>query len=81
MIINITNLKKVSLFFFLLVFFIPVFGQENKDYYHLVDSAEFYIDTSSEKALAFLDSIPEPLEKNIKGRLADYYSIKVFRGQ
>ena len=76
MIINITYLKKVSLIFFLLVFYIPVFAQENKDYYHLVDSADYYINISSNKALAFLDSIPKPLEENIEGRLADYYTIK-----
>ena len=31
---------------------------------------------NSKKSLAFLDSIPNPVEKNIKGRLADYFSIK-----
>lgn len=45
-------------------------------YTRLVDSADFYIDDDSVKSLAFLDSIPKPIEKSISGRLADYYSIK-----
>jgi hypothetical protein len=53
-----------------------VFCQSNNAYSRFVDSADVYIDSSSEKALAFLDSIPNPIEKYIQGSLADYYSIK-----
>ncbi|MGC1206267.1 MAG: hypothetical protein WA839_15465 [Flavobacteriaceae bacterium] len=54
-----------------------LYGQKGKEanYARFVDSANFYIDDSSAKALSFLDSIPKPLEKTISGRLADYYYI------
>ncbi|MEW4925388.1 hypothetical protein [Algibacter sp. 2305UL17-15] len=46
------------------------------DYYRLLDSADAYIDTDSDKTLLFLDSIPKPIEDHIKGRLGEYYSAK-----
>ncbi len=52
------------------------YSQNDINYHRFVDSADVHIDISSKKAKVFLDSIPEPLEENIKGRLADYYTIK-----
>lgn len=52
------------------------FSQNTNSYTRFVDSAYVHIDESSEKALAFLDSIPKPIEQKIVGRLADYYAIK-----
>lgn len=51
------------------------FCQKNNEYSRFVDSADIYIDISTNKAISFLDSIPKPIEENLKGRLADYYSI------
>ncbi|WP_372755326.1 helix-turn-helix transcriptional regulator [Mariniflexile sp.] len=48
----------------------------SKNYFRLVDSANVYVNETSAKAQAFLDSIPEPIEDKIKGRLADYYFLK-----
>ncbi|SHI56070.1 hypothetical protein SAMN05216261_1069 [Algibacter luteus] len=52
------------------------FSQSKNQYHHLVDSADAYIDDNSHKALTFLNAIPDPIEDNIKGRVADYYIIK-----
>lgn len=52
------------------------FSQNKSQYTRFVDSADAHIDTSSKKAQLFLDSIPNPIEENIEGSLADYYSIK-----
>ena len=71
---NIFSLKIFCVFIHL--FNSVAFGQTNENYYRFVDSADIYIDFNTLKAVAFLDSIPKPLEKNIKGRLAEYYSIK-----
>ena len=46
------------------------------NYIRFVDSANAYIDTSSRKSEIFLDSIPEPVDKYISGRLTDYYNIR-----
>ncbi|WP_298537139.1 hypothetical protein [uncultured Algibacter sp.] len=54
-------------------FCVSIFGQ---DFTRFVDSADANIDYSSKKALKFLDSVPSPLEKSIKGRIADYYALK-----
>lgn len=70
------SIKALYLSLFFSIFYLVSFSQENKDYYRFVDSADVYIDVSAKKSLAFLDSIPNPVEKNIKGRLADYFSIK-----
>ncbi|WP_299549752.1 hypothetical protein [Seonamhaeicola sp.] len=45
-------------------------------YTRLVDSAYNHIDKNSIKASQFLDSIPQPVEKYIEGRLSDYYALK-----
>ncbi|MBP0905757.1 hypothetical protein ACFSKN_15745 [Mariniflexile gromovii] len=48
----------------------------NGNYIRFIDSADNYIDDYPDKAHIFLDSIPKPTERTIKGRLADYYAIK-----
>jgi DNA-binding CsgD family transcriptional regulator len=58
------------------IYGLTAFGQVDNDYFQFVDSADVHIDADSKKALSFLDAIPEPIEKNIPGRVADYYSIK-----
>lgn len=73
---NHSNLKIIWCCFSLAVCYLSGFSQNKEDYRYLVDSADFYIDTDSKKALSFLDSIPNPIEQNIKGKLADYYAIK-----
>ncbi|MFI1743124.1 helix-turn-helix transcriptional regulator [Thalassobellus sediminis] len=73
---NIYSLKILFSSFFGIILCFFSFSQNDKNFHRFVDSADVHIDTSSKKALAFLDSIPNPLEENIKGRLADYYSIK-----
>ncbi|MGC1204059.1 MAG: hypothetical protein WA839_04120 [Flavobacteriaceae bacterium] len=71
-------LKSKIFYLCVLLFFakISCFSQNNDAYSRFVDSANVYIDSSSEKAKLFLDSIPNPINKNIQGSLADYYSIK-----
>lgn len=56
-----------------ILFFNTICGQT--DYTKFVDSADAYIDSSSEKALLYLDSIPKPLEDYIEGRISEYYTI------
>ncbi|CAH8282044.1 hypothetical protein EV196_11025 [Mariniflexile fucanivorans] len=70
--------NKIALFLCFFVFCVSSYCQNGKhdQYIRFVDSAKIYINEFSKKAEAFLDSIPEPIEDNIKGRLADYYSIK-----
>ncbi|MFV9550723.1 helix-turn-helix transcriptional regulator [Algibacter sp. PT7-4] len=58
------------------VFCLPLFGQSTEEYYKLLDSADFYIDTNTEKAQAFLNAIPKPIEQSISGRLATYYGLQ-----
>ncbi|PWH82687.1 hypothetical protein DIS18_10650 [Algibacter marinivivus] len=53
-----------------------VSGQTENQYFRLVDSADIHIDTSSEKALSFLEAIPKPIEDFIPGRVAEYYALK-----
>ncbi|GAA4883324.1 hypothetical protein GCM10023311_01810 [Flaviramulus aquimarinus] len=77
MLINNFSLKTVCIYTYFFAFCLLGFSQKNGDYYRFIDSADFYIDTSSDKALAFLDSIPIPLEDYVSGRLAEYYALKV----
>ncbi|TYA71640.1 hypothetical protein [Seonamhaeicola marinus] len=69
---NNTLLKALFVICLLLVFK----GNGQVDYRRFVDSANNHIDESSLKALQFLDSIPEPVEKHIEGKLGEYYSNK-----
>ncbi|WP_339894836.1 hypothetical protein [uncultured Algibacter sp.] len=71
-----SSLKVISFYLCFFVFGLIAFAQGDNDYYQLVDSADVYIDTDSEKALSFLADIPKPIEKHIPGRVADYYSLK-----
>ena len=65
--------------FKLIIFFVSInfYAQESGDIYlKYIDSASNRIDNYPRIAEQFLDSIPNPLEKNIKGKLADYYHLK-----
>ncbi|MGJ8761019.1 hypothetical protein [Polaribacter sp. HaHaR_3_91] len=65
--------------FKLIIFFLSInfYAQESGDIYlKYIDSASNRIDNYPRIAEQFLDSIPNPLEKNIKGKLADYYHLK-----
>lgn len=59
---------------FYLLFFLS-FSQQKQSIKYL-DLATKYIDEEPKKAVAYLDSIPQPIEKNIKGNLANYYYLK-----
>ncbi len=52
-----------------------VFSQndEIKNYYSLIDSAEFYISVNVNESSRFLNLIPFPLEESIKNNLGKYY--------
>lgn len=63
-----SSLKVISFYLCFFVFGLIAFAQGDNDYYQLVDSADVYIDTDSEKALSFLADIPKPIEKHIPGR-------------
>ncbi|MEP1489421.1 MAG: hypothetical protein ABJK28_13445 [Algibacter sp.] len=69
---NVIALLYCSIFFSSIV----GFSQNNNDYIRFIDSADNYIDQSSKKALVFLDSIPNPVEDYIVGRIGDYYALK-----
>ncbi|MDO5981288.1 helix-turn-helix transcriptional regulator [Flavivirga spongiicola] len=60
----------------LLFFSAFCYGQSSSDYERFVDSADVYIDISTEKAIAFLDSIPQPVNDYITEGLPNYYVIK-----
>ena len=45
-------------------------------YFKYIDAADSKIDDFPKLANQFLDSIPKPLEKSIKGRIAEYYHLK-----
>lgn len=73
---NKIKLKGPLLCCFLLLSITLLYGQKKNDqnYTRLIDSANYYVGNSLNKAQTFLDAIPKPLEEHIKGRLADYYS-------
>lgn len=52
------------------------YGQSPSNYERFVDSADVYIDYNTKKAIAFLDSIPQPVNDYIKKGLPNYYVIK-----
>ncbi|NMH86108.1 helix-turn-helix transcriptional regulator [Flavivirga algicola] len=60
----------------LLFFSAFCYSQNSSDYERFVDSASVYIDYESKKAMAFLDSIPEPIDDYIKKGLPNYYNFK-----
>ncbi|MFD2727551.1 helix-turn-helix transcriptional regulator [Hyunsoonleella rubra] len=49
-------------------------SQSKENYYRFLDSVDIHIDTDSEISRKFLDSIPKPAEKYIKGRVGEYYA-------
>ncbi|WP_193744456.1 helix-turn-helix transcriptional regulator [Jejuia pallidilutea] len=70
------SLKIVRVLLFLSLVSSSCYGQGEGGYYRFLDSANVTVDINSQKTLQFLDSIPKPLEENIKGRIAEYYSVK-----
>ncbi|WP_452226200.1 hypothetical protein [Lacinutrix cladophorae] len=69
---------KGIVFTFVLFFsFFSLFAQSNKtEFIKFIDSAASYIDENKKLANVYLDSIPKPIDKNIEGRLAEYYQLK-----
>ncbi len=65
------------LYFVLFGISINAQNQDSNAYIRFIDSADNHIDEDSKKALLFLDSIPDPIENHISGRLAEYYALKV----
>ncbi|MFD0988963.1 helix-turn-helix transcriptional regulator [Mariniflexile jejuense] len=73
------NIKTKALFFVgFFILTITSYSQivTNSDYTRFVDSAKIHSEKCSNKTQLFLDSIPEPLDETIAGRLADYYAVK-----
>lgn len=64
--------KGLFIIFNLVIFLL----QAQNSYERFIDSANTYARGNALKALQFLDSIPNPLEKSIEGNVADYYSVK-----
>ncbi len=52
------------------------YSQSLSDYERFVDSADAYIDYNTKKAVAFLDSIPKPINDYIREGLASYYNLR-----
>ena len=76
---NFLKSKVFLLFFKLTIFFISfvIYSQEEStNYFKHIDSADNRIDNYPKIADTFLDSIPEPFEKTIKGRISEYYRLK-----
>lgn len=76
--INNNFIKSYLIFINFLLLSVLAFGQKNinEQYKRYLDSADYNISESAHIAKLFLDSIPEPIEKNIKGHLAEYYQLK-----
>lgn len=70
------SLRIISLYICICAFDLLLYGQVENEYLRFVDSADIHIDTSSKKALSFLEAIPKPLEDFIPGRVAEYYALK-----
>lgn len=72
--------KRQLLCCFLLLGITLLYGQKvnSQNYTSLIDSANYHADKSLDKAQSFLDAIPKPLEKSIKGRLSDFYLTQAF---
>ena len=64
---------------FCILLFCQFTYSQNKDinrYKRFIDSANTFIEVTPKVAKLYLDSIPEPLTKNIKGYLANYYQLR-----
>ncbi|MFD2916009.1 helix-turn-helix transcriptional regulator [Psychroserpens luteus] len=70
---------KIVLSTLLLIFNLSIYAQNSNLDICLkhIDSAYNTYEDQPELAKAYLDSIPEPVELNMKGHLADYYRLKV----
>lgn len=76
------NIKTKALFFVGFFIFNTIgYSQNETDsgFARFVDSAKIHSEKCSNKTQLFLDSIPQPLEKNIAGRMAEYYAIKALQ--
>lgn len=77
---NMSTLFMVNLFLKFLILFVFILpfkvSSQNENFKRFIDSADVYIENNYKLAEQFLDSIPYPVEKNIKGELADYYYLK-----
>lgn len=71
------KLKSIVFCFLFLVSSLGSFAQISKNpFIKYLDSASNTIDENPKMARIYLDSIPQPIEKNIEGRLAEYYQLK-----
>ena len=72
-------LKNKILYFSLLLCLTvkPNYGQNPNPYYRFLDSSDVHVAGNPEKNLAFLDSIPKPVENYIQGRIGEYYIARV----
>ena len=69
--------KSIVFCFLFFVSCIGAFAQlNNNTFIKHIDSATNIIDENPKLAKLYLDSIPQPIEKNIEGRLAEYYQLK-----
>ncbi|MBU2940378.1 LuxR C-terminal-related transcriptional regulator [Lacinutrix sp. C3R15] len=66
--------------FYYFVFSLSIFcsfaQSSNNEFLKYIDSAWTIIDENPKLAKAYLDSITEPVDKKIEGRLAEYYQLK-----
>ncbi|MEM5564347.1 LuxR C-terminal-related transcriptional regulator [Psychroserpens sp. AS72] len=63
----------------LLVFFnlsVHAQNEDAKGYVKYIDSAYATYDKQAQLATSYLDSIPEPIDINIKGHIADYFKLR-----
>ena len=70
------SLKIVGVLFFLSIVSLSANGQAEDYYYRFLDSANVSVDIDAQKTLKFLDSIKKPIQENLIGRVAEYYSVK-----
>jgi hypothetical protein len=69
--------KSIVFSFLFFVSSIESFAQlNNNPFIKHIDSASNTIDKNPKLAKLYLDSIPQPVEKNIEGYLAEYYQLK-----
>ncbi len=74
-----TKIKNLSTYIVLLSFILfthlAVSQNESKKYFSVLDSAEAYVYINPDKALALLNTIPNPIDKYIEEKQGDYYSL------
>lgn len=69
-------LLKVNFFLFFYFFAINAQCQKSENFIRLIDSADVYVHDNPELSWKYLDSIPSPVSKTIKGHVAEYYMLK-----